>query len=574
MNIFLGPWMAFALTALVAPATAGVEGDTLASEKSQSQTVEVELALLEPKTIRLSYRIPASCNQLPLGTPYSDSQLRSLRKSWTPSNQCGSEVNGQIVRSDSHCDRISFDVPVEPTMADRVYPPAFPIGDLGAYVHTSVYAPTDACGPVTWKFGSALGQVVYQGENRGPTVSVPSSDSEAGYMAVFLSQSPLPPGARTALPDDLPLWIRSVVLDETSAIEAQYRKRFTSLFNVSPFVVGSAVSTAGPPRQQAEVADGNMIRYAFYNPPNHPNLQDIANVRGVIAHEYGHRLQPQTLLKGPDDPDNLIHEGGAEYLRWTSMIRLGWSSPSDAESELDKALNTCLANVGDQPWQHFDGRAYGDIPYACGLTLHVLLLASRRDAKAVTADDELESYYRRRKDGPVNFGQAMECGESERCAPRWEPKLLSSTVNFSSTVDSLIRSLGIARTLPTQLPQPLQLAILSNALMHLMDDDCDGSRGYYHRDNGFEVGLSPDCKTFHDGMLFTHANGVRLMAEPLKAARSLVSQCANRHLATLEMSDGNSIKVKCGVFSAPAARFYDLDIRKVLRLLGMNVVGL
>ena len=87
--------------------------------------------------------------------------------------------------------------------------------------------------------------------------------------------------------------------------------------------------------------------------------------------------------------------------------------------------------------------------------------------------------------------------------------------------------------------------------------------GLLRRNTGYEVSNSADCKTFHNGMLSTHADGIDLMKEPLRAARALVRQCALARSAIVGMSDATKVRFGCGTLASPA-HFYELDIRKVL----------
>jgi hypothetical protein len=561
--------VALAAVSLLALAASADQLPPAPPNTPETSIVTVELALLKSHSLRLKYRFPSSCEQLPLRNPYSDSQLKEMRKAWRPANGCGAEKDGSIIRTDGQCDTVDFDVPIQATLADRVYPAAFPIDGLGVYVHTGIYAPTSACGHVKWQLRSESGEVVYQGEERGDAVIVPETDSEASYMAAYLSNLPLPLGAKTALSPQLPEWIRFGLNEATGQVQQGYGKRFSGLAYSPPFVVASSASTQGPPHQQAEVAAGNVIRYAFFNYPDEPQPEDITRIRGIIAHEYGHKLQPVAIRKASGESDNLVHEGGAEYLRWSSMLKLGWSSQADAQKDLNTALNTCLAIIGDQAWQRVEGRSYGEAPYACGLSLHVLLMASRADWQKMNADEVLESFYKRNEDGILDFGQALECGESPRCKARWAHPLLSNTTGFASEIGKLIGSAGLAKQRFSESIRPLQQKSAAATLMQIMDGDCDGTRGFYSRDNGFEVGMSPNCKTFLDGMLITSANGLSLIAEPLKAARDLVTKCAVRHSATIGLSDGGSFEVGCRDLAPIAPYFYDLDIGKVLKRLGI-----
>jgi cytochrome c553 len=538
-----------------------------------SQSVTVEFELISPKNLRVSYQLPAGCNELPLRSPYSEWQVSELRRSWQAVDACGSQQDGKLVRTGAQCDRVDFNVPTQATAADRVYPPAFPVEGLGIYVHTGIFAPTEACGPVKWRFASRSGDIIYGGRERGASFSMPAGDPDAAYSGIYLSEAAIPAGARSALSPQLPRWISEGLAEATSAVEAGYRRRFPGLSYDPPFVIASSEMTSGSPHQQADVAKGNILRYAYFNPPVEPTPQDINRFRGTIAHEYAHMLEPRALRQLSGESDNLVNEGGAEYLRWSSMIRLGWLSPADAQRELNTALNTCLSIIGERPWQQVRDRGQGDIPYACGLTLHILLLASRSDARSISADAALELYYRRSEAGPVDFGQALECGGFKHCKVRWTPALLSSTVNFASEVDKLIEHAGLSAIRSDLSPKSLQMRSAAITLMNLMDDDCDGSRGFYTRGDGFEISSSPECKTFHDGMKVTRADDLDIAAEPLRAARAWVSQCALSQSAKIGLSDGSSFEIKCGALIPPAAHFYELDIRKVLSRLGLRALA-
>src|ERR1700744_4720875 len=96
--------VAFTAVALVARTALADQLPVAATNTPDSSMVTVELALLEPPSLRLKYRLPATCRQLPLRSPYPESLLNEMRKAWRPANGCGAEKDGIIVRSDRQCD--------------------------------------------------------------------------------------------------------------------------------------------------------------------------------------------------------------------------------------------------------------------------------------------------------------------------------------------------------------------------------------------------------------------------------------------------------------------------------------
>jgi hypothetical protein len=531
--------------------------------------VVVELKLVAPNQLTVSYSLPPSCQALPLRSPYGAAQLAELRSSWRATETCGKQIDGQIVRSDSACKQVTFNLTPTPTVMDRVYPPVFPIAGLGVYTHTGIFAPTDACGPITWRFSAPGGDIVFNGKPRGGNVLVDVADSERiAYSGVYLSDAPIPLNFTSALSPDLPMWVREGLQEAIKSVALSYREEFSALELVPPFVIASAVQNGGAPNDQADVSKGGIMRFASFNPPAQPARADLINLRGIVAHEFAHKLQPEALNQQSGDSGNLIHEGGAEYLRWTAMIRLGWLSQAEAAEQLSQALNNCLASIGAQPWQNVEERQYGKLPYDCGLAIHVLILATRQPpARHLSADELLESYYRQSADVPAGFAAVLECADAKDCTPRWTPRLISTKANFSSQIDALINSAHLAASVSDSPPKPLQAQIASIALMRLLEVDCSDSHGFYSRDNGFEIAMSPACKTFRDGMRVTQMNGVSITTDPLHAARSAISACRSRHHTTVGLSDGTTLPLACKAIPKAAAHFYKLNIERVLALL-------
>jgi hypothetical protein len=144
--------------------------------------VTVDMTLVGVDAIQLVYRMPAACTSLPLAKPFDASLVEHLRKAWVREGRCGELDDGRI-RRPAACREVRFRVPASDEIHDRVYPPAYPIDSLGVYAHTGLFAPTDACGPVTWRFAAPRGEVVVDGRRRGRPVVVRDGDQSRPTFA-------------------------------------------------------------------------------------------------------------------------------------------------------------------------------------------------------------------------------------------------------------------------------------------------------------------------------------------------------------------------------------------------------
>ncbi len=282
--------------------------------------VSVEVKLVGTDSLDLTYRLPEGCNKLPFETSVDKNVATRLRKTWIRTGTCGEIVDGALAAGPA-CRAVRFKIPTNTEINDRTYPPAYPIEGLGVYLHTGVYAPGDACGPVRWTFSAPGGQVVFDGMRRGVRFDAPGEGpGHASFASVYLSSRPIAAttGSITVYAPSVPSWVRETLEDATRQVDARYRSLAGDLGLHVPAVVVTNLENGGTPRVQADVSNQRMMRIGLQNIQAKGDSPEARNfLRGLIAHEFAHVLQNPQL---GDDEIGWEAEGGAETLRWLTKL--------------------------------------------------------------------------------------------------------------------------------------------------------------------------------------------------------------------------------------------------------------
>jgi hypothetical protein len=555
-------------------ATASASAVAVAPTPARQDGVEVHISLLQAGKLELSYQLPPGCPMLPLRSgPWTLKQQREWRAEWVALDDCSSMTDAGVSRRSAECSVLRFAVPAVASVQDRQYPPAYPVGEQGIYLHTGSFAPdthSDAsCGPVTWRFGAPNGSVVFDGQAYAQEFTLPESAAPAlSYSAVYLSQEPLANGsdAITVFAPELPGWLRGGLTEASSGIVQHYRQSFPQISFPQPALFATHVRDDRGPRFQADVAQGRMMRFAFYNVSDDLDFKRLQSARSTVAHEYAHVLQSGLQAPGFAYAERTVMaEGGAEFLRWISEYRLGWKNGAQLAAELDDALNLCLMDIGDMPWKQVMKRNAGRTPYQCGLAIHVLTLAARKSPEK--ADTVLVNYYAAvRRDPKADIAQGIECGTTLGCRAHILPDLLGSKAGFASQIAGLLNSLGVVRKNDVQPTPATKTFYASVSFAQLMAEDCSGV-GFWTRESYFEVDRITSCKSLQVGMKINRAEGIPLFDESQLAAQAIATACEKTGSTTLQTVDGQSVRVACRHPYRPAKNFYKLDTGKILTLL-------
>jgi hypothetical protein len=523
---------------------------------ARAADVTVQIRLASPDALELTFELPPACRQLQF-LNRSDA-YRKIRASWQPLDACASADGNALTRLDPACRQLRFRVPVS---ADKVtgYPGAFPVGE-GVYVHTSKYALADTCGAVGYRF-QAAGSVGADAAFHHAQWLV---DAPAGAsMPALLLPMDVPDAPGTPAYFDPRLSAQAVaqirqVADDTVAF---YRRELPDAPFKMPILAATLAQQPGGPNIGADA--GDVLRLAFFNWPQQPGPEERRSMTFLVAHEFSHRFQLRDAVDGYPDA-RLIHEGGAEFLRWMVSIDKGWLSHAQAAAELDDALASCMMDVGPQAWRDLSARTIASTmaDYHCGLAVYVYGLAARQGGGSALA--RFGEFYRQlRLGGTPDFANTLECGADAHCQAHWLPALLGSSAMQPAWTE-LISGNRLGRLAPPT--QPQRDAMMRRALEQLVRGDCAGASSTTPTRDSMLVDGLKQCATLQRDLVVTQVEGVAVWGTP-SALPAMGAACASRGAVRLGTRDGQSVTVACRQPYQASTQFFAADIERILAAL-------
>lgn len=529
--------LASGLCAISLQATAGV-------------TVTVRLAA--PDALEAEYALPAACTRLPFLKQGRDAAR--IRARWQAQDGCGSAGGDTLARGGQVCPTLRFRVPAT---TDKVagYPGSFPVGQA-LYAHMSNYAVGEECGPVAYRFaGPATIRAAGRSfANRAPAhadasaLLFPARQAGAGidYFDPALSREAV---AR----------IRKVADGTTRYL----KQAMPQAHYIPPIVAAGLAEEPGGPNIGGSA--GDVLLLTLFNWPAEPEPQDQRRVNKLVAHEVSHRFQMRDAVDSYPDR-RLIHEGGAEFLRWSVSLRQGWLTPQEAAAELDDALADCMLGTGARSWRAMPAREIDSrrLEYSCGLPAYVYALAARQGEGTPYA--RLDRFYAQLRDGAwPEFARAMECGEAP-CSPRVLPAVLGAGAPMRAQWTAVLDQTGLATP---QAPRQSHLdAMMLQAVTQLMQEDCAGGRSITPAPDRILLDTMPKCRTLRQDAVVARAEGLPVFGGT-QALPAVVAACAARQVVELGLEDGTTLAMPCKVPYQPMTRVYAADIGKVMAAMGL-----
>lgn len=512
--------------------------------------VAVDITLAAPGVLEVAYHLPAACTALPFIKHGSEGA--GLRASWQALDDCGAADGDTLSRKSGACPALRFRVPVT---ADPVngYPAAFPVGE-GVYVHASNYAVAPQCGAVAYHF-SAPGIAVAGGAVQG------LASSTRDDAAALLLPAPLPPTPAGGTPfyfdAQLPAATVAQVRTVADGTVAYLKTTMPDAPYLAPAVAVARVSEPGGPNVGGDAAD--VLRLALYNWPAQPGPAEQAKLTLLVSHEFSHRFQLRDAVDGYPDA-RLIHEGGAEFLRWLVSVEQGWLTRAQAAEQLDAALADCLLDTDGQGWRGLNGRtvARNRLDYRCGLPVYVYALAARQGSG--TAIGRLNDFYRDVGQGRFpDFAHALECGATPGCTPRWLPRLLGAAP-MAAQWTTLLAASALARPAPPETAQ--RDAMVLRALVQLMRDDCRGASSSTQTPDSVLLDAMRSCTTLTRDSEVVRIEGTTVFGDDSTLAR-LTAACERGHVA-LGLRDNSVLDLPCRAPYHARTSFPHVDIDRVL----------
>lgn len=517
--------------------------------------VLVEIRLAEPGALAVRYQLPPGCDRLPFEE--NGAAGAEARASWTAADQCGKATADGLARTDSSCASLRFRVPAAATF--RGYPPAFPMGeDEGIYLHTSHYAPTAACGAVRYRL-AAPGSVVVAAQAHEDHASL--EGGTAGDTPVLLLRQPLQPvdGRLRYFDHRLSAAARAQISQVADGTADYLRQRLPGVPYTPPMLTAAMASAPGGPNVSGN--GGDLTRLVFFNWPEQPGEDERHQMTLLVAHEMSHRFQLR------DAVDNypaarLIHEGGAEFMRWMASVGNGWMTPAQAAAELDDALARCMVGTDGSSWGALTPRYIqgNTLEYACGLPAYVYALAARQGKGTVWS--RLDAFYGALRQGrQPDFGSSLECGAAPSCAPRWLPALTGSDGSMAEQWRRLFQETGLAQ--PREPSRQTRKEILLKAVGQLMEDDCGGHKSIMPTPDGILLFGRGECRTLRANADLLRVEDMALTDYP-QALAAMTAACRQRQAVRFALKDGSALRLPCQRPYRGPEQFFGADIGKVL----------
>jgi hypothetical protein len=282
----------------------------------------------------------------------------------------------------------------------------------------------------------------------------------------------------------------------------------------------------------------------------------------LVAHEMSHRFQIRDAVD-PYPDARLIHEGGAEFLRWLVSLQQGWLTPQQAGAELDDALATCTLATRGRSWRDLSSneRAANRLEYVCGLPTFVYALAARQgDGSPFGRIDDF--YAQLRAGAHPDFAAAIECG-SAMCRPRILPALLGK-MPMHEQWSAMLETSGLAAQRP---PTRSQIdAMMVQAISDLVKADCGGKSSITPTPASLLIDKLATCQTVRADVVVERVEGERLFGGG-KALRTMVAACNSRREVVLGIKGGTTMAMPCRVPYRPISHFYAADMPKIAQQL-------
>lgn len=549
----------YALQGLIGFLLIGVAAITTAR-----QVPNIIVTPLDSTRIKLEYQLPKHCAKVALLNLYGE-RTSELRRQWEPLNDCSAITQPGAIHNNPQCKSISFAIPIQATTLDRIYPVAYPLGEQGVLIHTATMAINDQCGEPRWQFKSPNGAIILDGKNRGKQVAIAQyKHPSINYTGVFLSYLPRANTPGIISTNQTPNWITASITKAAQDISHYHKQQFANIRQQPSYLFVSNTKANQFPRLQADVSNPAMIRFGFINYPEQGDPINQLNIMQTTAHEFVHKLQPKHLATMP-----FINEGGAEFIRWLGSYRLGWINKNDLGLELSKSISECLQITKSESWKAIPEQQInsGALPYKCGLTLHTIALAARQTTDS--AEETLHKYYQQKT---VDFAQALECGPLKTCTPTWLTEVFTSDKPFIELASKQLEQLELVKAKSITAPGATSVTINGNALMQLIQEDCDGPAGFWSNPDHFLLDAT-HCKTLKNHWKVTRVNGVSYFENSLAAVKEQNRGCTTQGYVTIETQEQQTAKVPCKHEYVLQETWFDIDIDKLLTLLDKQQTG-
>ncbi|MDP3785501.1 MAG: hypothetical protein Q8Q55_00205 [Undibacterium sp.] len=523
--------------------------------------VEVNIKLMQDQSLSVVYKLPPNCPQLRFGK--DGAGAAKIRAKWQAqgqglANKVCFTVEGDYLKSkDANCQQAHFTVPAS---TDKItgYPAAFPMGET-VYLHTSNYQVDDHCGAMSYQIEAP--HIALEGQQKPERIVVtPKSDYSFPVLLsphAFSHNNGIISYIDPLLSTDTIARINEVGEKTISFLKGELPRAHFAM----PIIVAANVKHPGSTGYDGDA--GNVLRLSLFNWPNQLDPSNKTAVTSFVAHEFSHRFQQRDAVDIYPQ-SRVIHEGGGEFLRWTTSVSLGWLSHQEAAADLDNALGKCFLGTDQSPWSALSPEQIGQrqLEYRCGLAAYVYGIAARQNAQAGIRN--FGDFYANIQQGnKPDFYDAIECGNKTDCHPLWLPQLFNGKAPMQTVWRNFLKATGMAKEIPAN--QMQTDLMIKKAFSKLMIDDC-GESSYFEARDGLIMDDINTCKTLKKEMKVIGVEAYPLFGNP-HALPAFTQACKARGKVRLRIAGAQDLEVACKTVYQPISSFYAVDIEKVLQRL-------
>jgi hypothetical protein len=519
--------------------------------------VDVQLRLLSPDALEVSYTLPPGCAGLAF---LKDGDAGAATRAAWQALDGGTAGADRLDRpaGQGGASVLRFRVPAATRQVG--YSAAFPMGQ-GLYAHLSNYAVDAHCGAVRYRLaapGIAL-------DRRAWRDSADTTDGDAGTLLLMTPlQAPLPAGDGVPVYVDprLPIATAARIRTLADGTVDYLHRELPSARYTRPVIAAAYAEEPGGPNIGGDASD--VLRLALFNWPRAPGPAEDLKLTRLVTHEFGHRFQLRDAVDVYPDA-RLVHEGGGEFLRWMASVENGWLTPAQAAEDLDSALSDCMLYTEGRSWRSLTRReiAADWLEYRCGLPAYVYVLAARQGrGKAL---GRIDGFYRELAAGRrPDVAHAFECGDTPGCRARRLAPLLNADGPMDAQWSALLRDTGLAVAMPPT--QAQKDAMVLRAVVKLMKDDCGGRSGTTATPDSILLDGMKACRTFTRDVHVTAIEGLPVFGNGATGA-AMTAACTARRAVLLGLKDGATLAAPCAEPYRMRTDFYRADIDKVLAAL-------
>ncbi len=534
----------------------------VAAQTVSGAPLTIQIIYRDAQQLEVSYAPQQACQRLRLSKENRDGE--GLRDGWQALNDCARLEGDQIVwkqaANAANC-VARFAVPVTKKVYHH-YQPALPLGQA-VLLHTSNYAVDHACGDTRYVLNAPA---VATGGQAVPAqlvldTGVKERDSQP---ALLLPDAALRfEGTPFYADPDVPQTTVALIRDVADHTVQYLREQLPSVPFRMPMIAAASIRDGGPTYFNGNAQE--ILQLAFFNWPLTMDDGGQRTISQFVAHEFSHRFQIYPAGSASYAEERLIHEGGAEFLRWMTSIKTGWLSPQQAAADVDNALAKCLISAGQRSLRSLSRAEVdnGRIGYVCGLPAYVYAIAG--STETAPALQRLDNYYRQlQQSGSADFATMLECDGKAGCQPRWLPQLLRSEQTISAVWQHWLRASALAVSATPTADQ--QQEMLISAIGQLMREDCSGMRDVYPQKDKIVLSGLPQCQRLRAEVSVTQIEGLPYSGDQ-RTLSAMVNACRERQEVRLGLEQGQTLTLACRKPVEAIPQFHQARIAEIIRQL-------